>query len=63
LWNISFFEVNDRPYAIPMKPKMVAITCPIFFTDIDVNLARVRNLHKKLGEGSEMRRKVEYVLE
>jgi len=45
---VSFFDAKDRPYAIPMKPKMVTISCPIFFTESDANLARVKSLRRNL---------------
>ena len=45
---ISFFDVNDRPQAIPMKPKMISISCPIFFTKEVANIARVKKLQRSL---------------
>ncbi|MFX0024291.1 MAG: hypothetical protein ACFE9S_18335 [Candidatus Hermodarchaeota archaeon] len=45
---VSFFDVKDKPHAIPMKPKMVGISCPIFFTETDANLARVKSLRRNL---------------
>ena len=45
---VSFFDVKDKPHAIPMKPKMIAISCPIFFTESDANLARVKSLRRNL---------------
>jgi len=45
---ISFFDVNDRPQAIPMKPKMISISCPIFFTKEQANIARVKKLQRSL---------------
>lgn len=45
---VSFFDAKDRPHAIPMKPKMVTISCPIFFTETDANLARVKSLRRNL---------------
>ncbi|MHA1467467.1 MAG: hypothetical protein ACTSP6_05245 [Promethearchaeota archaeon] len=45
---ISFFDVNDRPQAIPMKPKMISISCPIFFTKEEANIARVKKLQRSL---------------
>ncbi|MFX1452988.1 MAG: hypothetical protein ACFFCM_19280, partial [Promethearchaeota archaeon] len=45
---VSFFDAKDRPHAIPMKPKMIAISCPIFFTESDANLARVKSLRRNL---------------
>lgn len=45
---VSFFDAKDRPHAIPMKPKMVNISCPIFFTESDANLARVKSLRRNL---------------
>ena len=45
---ISFFDVNDQPQAIPMEPKMIAISCPIFFTEEEANIARVKKLHHSI---------------
>ncbi len=47
--SISFFDFKDRPHAIPMKPKMISITCPLFFTETSVNLARVKSLRRKFA--------------
>jgi len=46
---VSFFDVRDKPHALTMKPKMISITCPIFFTEVDANLARVKSLRRKLA--------------
>ena len=46
---ISFFDVNDRPQAIPMEPKMISISCPIFFTKEEANIARVKKLQRSLA--------------
>ena len=46
---ISFFDVRDKPRALTMKPKMISITCPIFFTEDDANLARVKSLRRKFN--------------
>jgi len=46
---VSFFDVNDRPQAIPMEPKMISLTCPIFFTKDEANLARVKKLQRSLA--------------
>ena len=46
---ISYFDIQNKPVAIPMKPKKISITCPIFFTEEEVNLARVKNLHKSMS--------------
>ncbi|MBD3202040.1 MAG: hypothetical protein GF316_18635 [Candidatus Lokiarchaeota archaeon] len=45
---ISFYDFKERPHALPMKPKTISITCPIFFTETQANFARVRNIHRKL---------------
>ena len=45
---VSFFDAKDRPQAVPMKPKMIMITCPLFFTEQEANLARVKQLHQTL---------------
>jgi len=46
---ISFFDAKDRPQAIPMKPKIITISCPIFFTEKEANLARVKHLQRILN--------------
>lgn len=46
---VSFFNAKDRPQAVTMEPKMIKITCPIFFTESDANLARVKSLQRKLN--------------
>ncbi|KKK79514.1 hypothetical protein LCGC14_2832720, partial [marine sediment metagenome] len=46
---VSFFDAKDRPQAVPMEPKMISITCPIFFTESEANLARVKSLQRKLN--------------
>lgn len=46
---VSFFDVRDKPHALTMRPKMISITCPIFFTEVDANLARVKSLRRKLA--------------
>lgn len=45
---LSFFDGQDHLQAIPMMPKKIAVTCPIFFTQEEVNLARAKNLHDTL---------------
>ena len=46
---VSFFDAKEKPHAIPMKPKMIAISCPIFFTEDEANLARVKSLIHSLA--------------
>jgi len=46
---VSFFDEKDNPQAITMKPKIISIRCPIFFTETDANIARVKKLHKNLN--------------
>ena len=46
---ISYFDIQNKPIAIPMNPKKISITCPIFFTREEVNLARVKNLHNSMS--------------
>ena len=46
---VSFFDAKDRPQAIVMNPKWVSITCPIFFTKEEANLAKLKNLQKTLN--------------
>ncbi|MFX0039852.1 MAG: hypothetical protein ACFFCY_01280 [Promethearchaeota archaeon] len=45
---VSFFDIKDKPHAMSMKPKRIAISCPIFFTESDANLARVKSLRRNL---------------
>jgi len=45
---VSFFDVRDKPHALTMNPKTISITCPIFFTKSDANLARVKSLRRRL---------------
>ncbi len=45
---ISFHDAKDVPRALRMKPKMISISCPIYFTKKEVNLARVKNLKENL---------------
>jgi len=46
---VSFFDAKDRPQAVTMRPKQISITCPIFFTEKEANLARVKHLHRTLN--------------
>ncbi|MEE9378421.1 MAG: hypothetical protein V3V33_10335, partial [Candidatus Lokiarchaeia archaeon] len=46
---VSFFDAKDRPQAIVMDPKYVSITCPIFFTKEEANLARLKRLQRTLN--------------
>jgi len=46
---VSFFDAKDRPQAIVMDPKWVSITCPIFFTKEEANLARLKRLQRTLN--------------
>jgi len=46
---VSFFDAKDRPQAIVMDPKWVSITCPIFFTKEEANLARLKHLQRTLN--------------
>ncbi len=46
---VSFFDAKEKPHAIPMKPKMIGISCPIFFTEDEANLARVKSLIRSLA--------------
>jgi hypothetical protein len=46
---VSFFDAKEKPHAVPMKPKMIAISCPIFFTEDEANLARVKSLRRSLA--------------
>ncbi len=45
---ISFHDIRDKPRALIMEPKMISISCPIFFTKEEVNLARVKSLKENL---------------
>ncbi len=46
---VSFFDAKEKPHAIPMRPKMIGISCPIFFTEDEANLARVKSLIRSLA--------------
>jgi hypothetical protein len=45
---LTYFDSKDQPHAIPMKPKKVEISCPIFFTQEEANPARVKHMHQNL---------------
>ncbi len=45
---VTFFDAKDRPQAVPMEPEMIAISCPMFFTESEANLARVKQLQRSL---------------
>ena len=42
--SITFFDGKNRPQTVAMDPKEIEVTCPIFFTREDANLARVKRL-------------------
>jgi len=46
---VSFFDAKEKPHAIPMKHKMITISCPNFFTEDEANLARVKSLIRSLA--------------
>ncbi|MHA1717943.1 MAG: fibronectin type III domain-containing protein [Promethearchaeota archaeon] len=46
---VSYFNALDEPKAITMRPKVIGITCPIFFTEEEANLARVESLYRQLS--------------
>jgi hypothetical protein len=46
---VSYFTALDEPRAITMRPKVIGITCPIFFTEEEANLARVESLYMQLS--------------
>ncbi len=46
---ISYLDALDKLHSKPMEDKMFNITCPIFFTNQEINLARVNNLYKLLS--------------
>ena len=46
---ISYLDALDELHSTPMKDKMFNITCPIFFTNQEINLARVNNLYESLS--------------
>jgi len=46
---VSFYDAFNTIHAITMRPKKVSITCPVFFTLNEVNLARVKNLYQELS--------------
>lgn len=45
---LTYFDAQDHPKAVIMPPKMVSITCPIFFTRDEANVARVRSIQGQL---------------
>ncbi len=45
---LTYFDTQDRPQAVIMPTKKVSITCPIFFTREDANMARVKSIQQKL---------------
>ncbi|MHA1797272.1 MAG: right-handed parallel beta-helix repeat-containing protein [Candidatus Helarchaeota archaeon] len=45
---LTYFDSKDRPQAIIMTPKKVTISCPIFFTREEANLARVKKIQLQL---------------
>ncbi len=45
---LTYFDNKDRPQAIIMAPKKVSISCPIFFTREEANLARVKKIQLEL---------------
>ncbi|MHA1475658.1 MAG: hypothetical protein ACTSQ5_10780 [Promethearchaeota archaeon] len=45
---LTYFDSKDQPQAVIMAPKKVSISCPIFFTREEANLARVKKIQLKL---------------
>ena len=45
---ISFFDAKDQLQVEAMEPKIISITCPLFFTKEEANLARVKSIQKTL---------------
>jgi hypothetical protein len=45
---VSYHDENDQINALTMPSKKISITCPIFFTEIEANFARVKNLQLSL---------------
>ncbi|MHA1511860.1 MAG: hypothetical protein ACTSRX_09090, partial [Promethearchaeota archaeon] len=45
---LTYFDSKDQPQAVIMAPKKVSISCPIFFTRDEANLARVKKIQLKL---------------
>ncbi len=45
---ITFFDSKHHPQAVAMSPKMITISCPIFFTEEEANLGRVKHLIHEL---------------
>jgi small GTP-binding protein len=43
---ITYFDAYNNPHAYTMEPKLITITCPMFFTSNTANLARVQNLYR-----------------
>ncbi|NHI91511.1 MAG: hypothetical protein EAX96_03340 [Candidatus Lokiarchaeota archaeon] len=44
---ISFSDAKDEKHAIAMKPKGIEIVCPLFLTEEDVNVASLKQLHRR----------------
>jgi parallel beta-helix repeat protein len=45
---LTYFDSKDQPQAVIMAPKKVSISCPIFFTREEANLARVKKIQLQL---------------
>lgn len=45
---VSYHDEKDQPQALTMTPERISISCPIFFTEEEANLARVKRLQKSL---------------
>ncbi len=45
---LTYFDSKDQPQAVIMSPKKVSISCPIFFTREEANIARVKKIQLKL---------------
>ena len=45
---ITYFDSKDQPQAAIMTPKKVSISCPIFFTREEANIARVKKIQLQL---------------
>ncbi|QEE15706.1 NosD domain-containing protein [Promethearchaeum syntrophicum] len=45
---LTYFDSKDQPQAVIMTPKKVSISCPIFFTREEANIARVKKIQLQL---------------
>jgi hypothetical protein len=46
--SLTYFDARDTPHAIAMSPKTIRISCPLFFTPEEANIARIKSLNMQL---------------